>query len=62
MSAWVGEGGEAIVGNGTQTDHDPAPEAAAKSPPALSDAQQTPMTIVGEPERAPASVPAQSKR
>jgi hypothetical protein len=61
VSASVGEGGEAIVSNGTQAARDTAPEKAAKSLPALTDAQQTPMTIVGEPERAPASVPAQSK-
>ena len=62
VSASVGEGGQAIVGNGAQAARDTAPEMAAKSPPALSDAQQTPMTIVGEPECAPASVPAQSKK
>ena len=62
VSASVGEGGQAIVSNGTQAARDTAPETAAKSPPALSDAQQTPMTSVGEPECAPASVPAQSKR
>ena len=62
VSASVGEGGQAIVSNGTQAARDTAPETAAKSPPALSDAQQTAMTIVGEPECAPASVPAQSKR
>ena len=62
VSASVGEGGQAIVGNGTQAVRDTAPEMAAKSLPALTDAQQTRMTIVGEPERAPASVPAQSKK
>ena len=49
VSASVGKGGEAIVSNLTQA-HDPTPETAAKSPPALSDAQQTRMTSVGEPE------------
>ena len=60
VSASVGEGGQAIVSNGTQAARDAAPETAAKSPPALSDAQQTPMTIVGEP--VPASAPAQAKK
>ena len=62
VSVSVDEGGPAIVGNGTQAARDTAPEMAAKSPPALSDAQQTRMTSVGEPECAPASVPAQSKK
>jgi hypothetical protein len=53
VSASVGERGQAIEGNGTQAARDIAPEKAAKSPPALTDAQQTRMTIVGEPERAP---------
>ena len=58
----VSEGGQAIVGNVTQAAREPAPEKTAKSVPALTDAQQIPMTIIGEPERAPAAVPAQSKR
>jgi hypothetical protein len=58
----LGEGGQAMVGNGTQAARDTAPEMAAKLLPALTDSQQTRMTIVGEPERAPASVPAQSKK
>jgi len=62
VSASVGEGGPAIVGNGTQAARDSALETAAKSLPALSDAQQTPMAIVGEPERAPPPVPAQPKK
>jgi hypothetical protein len=49
----VSEGGQAIVGNVTQAAHETAPEKTAKAMPALTDAQQTPMTIVGEPERAP---------
>ena len=50
VSVSVGEGGQAIVSNGTQAARDAAPETAAKSPPALSDAQHTRMTSVGEPE------------
>jgi hypothetical protein len=56
----VSEGGQAIVGNVTQAVREAAPEKAAKSLPALTDAQQAPMTVIGEPERAPA--PAQWKR
>ena len=50
----VSEGGQAIVGNVTQAARESAPEKTAKSVPALTDAQQAPMTILGEPERAPA--------
>jgi hypothetical protein len=49
----VSEGGQAIVGNVTQGARETAPEKTAKSLPALTDAQQTPMTIIGEPEPAP---------
>ena len=62
VSASVGEGGHAIASNEAQAARDTAPEMAAKSPPALSDAQQTPTMIVGESECTPASIPAQSKR
>jgi hypothetical protein len=43
----VSEGGQAIVGNVTQTAKT-APEKATKSLPALTSAQQTPMAIIGE--------------
>jgi hypothetical protein len=56
------KGGQAIVGNVTQGARETAAEKTAKSLPALADAQQTPMTIIGEPERAPIPFPAQSKR
>jgi hypothetical protein len=49
----VGEGGQAIVGNVTQAPRETAREKAAKSLPALTEGQQTPMTIIGEPEAAP---------
>jgi hypothetical protein len=52
----VGEGGQAIVGNVTQAPRETAPEKAAKSLPALTEGQQTPMTIIGEPEAAPTPV------
>ena len=42
------------MGNVTQAAREAAPEKAAKSLPALTDAQQAPMTVIGEPERAPA--------
>jgi hypothetical protein len=51
VSASVSERGQAIVGNVTQAARGTAPEKAAKSLPALTDTQQTPMTV-GEPERA----------
>ena len=49
----VSEGGQAIVGNVTQAARDAAPEKPASSTPALTDAQKPPMTILGEPSRAP---------
>jgi hypothetical protein len=49
----VGEGGQAIVGNVTQGAREAAPEKAGKLLSALTDGQQPPMTIIGEPERAP---------
>jgi hypothetical protein len=52
----VSEGGQAIVGNVTQAPPKTPLEKTANSLPALTDAQQTPMTITGEPERAPAPV------
>jgi hypothetical protein len=50
----VSEGGQAIVGNVTQATPRTAPEKPATSPHALSDARKPAMTIVGNPERAPA--------
>jgi hypothetical protein len=49
----VSEGGQAIVGNVTQGARETAPEKTAKSLPALTAAQETPMTFVGESEREP---------
>jgi hypothetical protein len=50
----VSEGGQAIVGNVTQAAaRETALEKAANSPPALSNAQERPMAIIGEAERAP---------
>ena len=52
----VSEGGQAIVGNVTQVPPKTPVEKTANSLPALSDAQQTPMAIIGEPEQAPALI------
>jgi hypothetical protein len=49
----VSEGGQAIVGNVTQTPREIAPGKAATSPPALTEARTAPIAIAGEPERAP---------
>jgi hypothetical protein len=49
----VSEGGQAIVGNVTQTAHGAAPEKAANSTPALSHSKEPPMAIIGEPTRVP---------
>jgi hypothetical protein len=51
----VSEGGQAIVGNVTQTPRAAKPEKAAASPRALDDAKMPAMTILGEP--APTPVP-----
>ena len=45
----VSEGGQAIVGNVTQTAREPVPESAA--PPALTHSKEPPMPIISEPER-----------
>ena len=50
----VSEGGQAIVGNVTQAPREAAPEKTAKPVPALTNAQQVPMKIIGETEHAPA--------
>ena len=52
----VSEGGQAIVGNVTQAARETAPQKAKKSVAAVTDAHQTPMALIGEPERAPAAV------
>ena len=52
----VSEGGQAIVGNVTQAARETAPQKAKKSVAAVTDAHQTAMAIIDEPERAPAAV------
>jgi hypothetical protein len=52
----VSEGGQAIVGNVNQAARETAAHQAKRSVAAISDAHQTPMAIIGEPERAPAAV------
>ena len=47
----VSEGGQAIVGNVTQTARGPVRERAAGVPPALSHSKDIPMPLVSEPER-----------
>jgi hypothetical protein len=51
----VSEGGQAIVGNVTRASTETGPET-ADSHPALTDARQTPMAIIGDPEREPAQI------
>jgi hypothetical protein len=53
----VSEGGQAIVGNVTQSVREPAPDKAATSPPALADARMARMPMVGDQERAPVELP-----
>jgi hypothetical protein len=55
----VSEGGQAIVGNVTQTPRNTARDKTASSPPALPNAQEPPMPILGE--RAPSPVPLKRK-
>jgi hypothetical protein len=55
----VSEGGQAIVGNVTQTPREAARDKAASSPPALPNAQQSPMPVLGE--RAASPVPLKRK-
>jgi hypothetical protein len=50
----VSEGGQAIVGNVTRAARETASEKPTDVTPALTDAQKPPMTIIGEPSRAPA--------
>jgi hypothetical protein len=47
----VSEGGQAIVGNVTQTAREPVSESAVQAPPALTRSNEPPMPILGEPER-----------
>ena len=53
----VSEGGQAIVGNVTQSVRETAPDKAATSPPALSDARLAPMPMVSNQERVPVELP-----
>jgi hypothetical protein len=47
----VSEGGQAIVGNVTQTANEPVPESAAHAPPALTHSKEPPIPIISEPGR-----------
>ncbi len=53
----VSEGGQAIVGNVTQAARETAPDKAAASPPALTDARTAPMPMLDKQERAPVALP-----
>jgi hypothetical protein len=52
----VSEGGQAIVGNVTQGPPEATPQEPAKSLPALTDARQPAMKIIGKRERAPVAL------
>lgn len=54
----VSEGGQAIVGNVTQAARRTTPE----KTPALTDARKPPMSIIGEPERAPVALRARARK
>ena len=54
----VSEGGQAIVGNVTQTARDAPPAKAADAKPALVDARQQPMETIGERKQEAVPVPA----
>jgi len=56
----VQEGGQAIVGNVTQSPRETAPEKVAASPPALTDARTAPMPIIEE-DKARVRIPAQRR-
>jgi hypothetical protein len=65
----VSEGGQAIVGNVTQTAREPVPESDAQAPPAPTHSREPPMPIISEPqrrtvpvERSKSSTPARSKK
>ena len=49
----VSDGGQAIVGTVNQAPRDVLPEKTPNATPALTDARQTAMDIVSEPQRAP---------
>jgi hypothetical protein len=53
----VSEGGQAIVGNVTQTPRKIAQDKPTNSPPAVSDARTTPMTMIEHRKRKPAALP-----
>jgi hypothetical protein len=53
----VSEGGQAIVGNVTQSMREPASDKATTSPPALADARMARMAMVGDQERVPVELP-----
>jgi hypothetical protein len=55
----VTEGGQAIVGNVTQATPGATPDKLANTPQAITDARQTAMEIIGEPQRV--SVPLRAK-
>jgi hypothetical protein len=57
----VSEGGQAIVGNVTQAARETAPDKAATSPPALTDARMAPMPMLNKQERAPVALPCAQK-
>jgi hypothetical protein len=57
----VSEGGQAIVGNVTQSVRETAPDKATTSPLALSDARMAPMPMVGNQKRRPVEVPREQK-
>lgn len=57
----VSEGGQAIVGNVTQSPRDDKTDKAAASPPALTDARTPAMPIINE-DKERAAVPARSKK
>ena len=52
----VSEGGQAIVGNVTQTASEPMPERATHAPPALTHSNEPPMPMLGDPERGAVAV------
>jgi hypothetical protein len=52
----VGDGGQAIVGNVTGPAHEMATKKRAPATREVTDARQSPMEIIGEPERAPVAL------
>ena len=57
----VGEGGQAIVGNVTQSRRENAPEQTVAAPPAITQAKTVPMPIIGESKES-VTVPARRRR